>query len=253
MQLTCFSCNATGSIEAFIKDDAAGELINLAGTLQPSLWRVLLGYIGLFRTSRKLPFDKALKLAKEVLALDIDMSRLEIALGETVEALRNKAGAPLKNHNYLKRVLENTSLAAVSSPVRPRSGNQSQSRRNKAIDALAEWSYGDWLRTEIGLGLSALIVRGLKNQPGADVITLTADTWHLALVKRCTVEQVDAERVRIGFERLLEGVLEWPQPKLLIDLMPPRSPRAALPAPKPTEEEYKRGAEELKKIKDSLK
>lgn len=250
MQLTCFACNATGSIEAFTKDDAAGELINLAGGLQPSLWRVLLAYIGLFRTSRKLPFDKALKLAKEVLALNQDMNRLEIALGETVESLRNKAGAPLKNHNYLKRVLENTT-GRICAPATE--GNRAAtSKRTKAIDALAEWGKGDWLRNELALGIAALVVRSLKGQPGADIITLTADTWHLALVKRCTIEQVDADRVRSGFERLLEGVLEWPQPKLLLDLMPPRSPRLALTAPKQTEEQYQRGAEELQKIKDSL-
>jgi hypothetical protein len=146
MILTCFACNATGSIEAFTKDEAASEFVNLAGNLQPSTWRALIAYIGLFRTVRKMPFDRALKLSRETVALDADMLRLETALGETVEALRAKGGKPLKNHNYLKRVLESTgsgirdqgSVTAFAGHGSPVPGPAS-SKTAKAVGRLENW------------------------------------------------------------------------------------------------------------------
>lgn len=260
MQLTCYVCNATGGIEAFTKDDAAGEFVALAGSLQPSLWRALQAYIGLFRTSRKLPFDKALKLAKETLALEVvDHPRLEIALTETVEALRAKNGPPLKNHNYLRRVLENTPGSGLD-PLGPKGAqgrnlsSESSAPRSKAaqaLSALVEWAGNDWLRCRIAYGLSACVAQTLKKQPAAEIITLNADTWYLALKSRLTIEEVDALRLAKGFELLLPTLTEWPQPKQLIELIPNRTKREALRY-EPTDENRQQSLERLQELRDKL-
>lgn len=114
--------------------------------------------------------------------------------------------------------------------------------------SLAEWPGDDWLRQAIVAGLSALIVQSLKFQPSGDMICMNADIWHVALKKICTIEEVDAPRIRSGFERLFGQVTEWPKPKELLDLMPPRPTRRALPEPPPTEEDRRRGKEKMNQL-----
>jgi len=79
--------------------------------------RPLVAYLGLFRSSRALSWDRALRLATEVVALG-PAERLGPALAHTVESLRSKqqqgGWKPLSNHNYLRRVIDST--AAVAAP-----------------------------------------------------------------------------------------------------------------------------------------
>jgi len=106
MILRCPTCHAKHPVEAFSEDEAARKLLVHAfgGTFPPSL----LAYLTLFRAEKRdLPWSRAIKLAEEVIEL-ADPHRLETALAATVESLRAKDGKPLKNHNYLKRVLEDT-------------------------------------------------------------------------------------------------------------------------------------------------
>ena len=114
--LRCPVCHASNSLEAFTADEAGRELLVLLAQSGP-LFRPLVGYLGCFRpASRDLSHQRALKLATEVLALGIDPARLAPALEETTAAMRQKrqegAGKPLSNHNYLKRVVENTTTPA---------------------------------------------------------------------------------------------------------------------------------------------
>ena len=228
MILTCFCCNASGSIEAFSADSAASDFANLAGNLQPSTWRALLGYLGLFRTNRKLAFGKALRLAQETLALDTDQARLEIAMIETVEALRQRTSKPLKNHNYLKRVLE-SQPSGQRYEVSPQTDAPApRSKAAQAALALKQWGEGCWLRREIAVSLSALVAQNLKHAPAAEVITANADIWHLTLKKSLTIEEIDLPRLWQAFEKLFPQLTEWPQPKQLIDLLPPRPQRQAI-------------------------
>jgi len=91
-----------------------------------------------------------------------------------------------------------------------------------------------WLKRELSAGLQALVALGLKNQPAAEVLSLTADIW-LRAIRRgnigCDIEQIDAPRIREAFDRLFPELVEWPAPKLLLDRIPPRPKREALAEP----------------------
>ena len=266
MNLHCPICHAQFSVEALTQDEAARELLAMRATMLPSL----LPYLSLFRSpKRALAFDRALKLAKEVMAIDADNpARLETALAETVESMRQKReggqARPLKNHNYLKRVLENVGTRDMGLGARDVTGPQPPapspgssplsplSKRASALVSLSEWAGNDWLRIEISAGLQALVAQSLKFQPGADMIAMNADVWHVSLKKVSTIEPVDAPRIRAGFERLFGRVEEWPAPKQLLDLMPARPPRQSLPMPEPTEADRQKGLAVLKTLKEKL-
>ena len=102
-----------------MQDEAGRELMALVAKLDTQTGAALVSYLGLFRSaSRDLANERALKLARETLGITPDTARLAIALSETVEALRGKQPRqPLKNHNYLAKVLE--SVQARPEPPRP--------------------------------------------------------------------------------------------------------------------------------------
>lgn len=106
----CPTCHSHISIEAIAQDESAKELLLLLASMDGDLSRPLAAYLGLFRPEKRdLTFDRALKLAREVCGLAEDRQRLAIALASTVDSIRSKGGGPVKNHNYLKRVLEGIS------------------------------------------------------------------------------------------------------------------------------------------------
>lgn len=121
MRLRCPVCHAEAALEAWAEDEAARELMGLLAGLDAALGRPLVAYLGLFRSrSRALAWDRALRLAREALAL-ADSAVLAEALSETTEAMRMKREAgdirPLENHNYLKRVIESVAARGVRSAV----------------------------------------------------------------------------------------------------------------------------------------
>lgn len=146
MILHCPGCHAQFSIELFTQDEAARELLGMLGmrgTLPPHL----LSYLTLFRSEKRaLAWDRALKLAKEVLQLSDDVLQLDAAMAATVESIRAKReeggeAKPLKNHNYLKRVLESTpasdsSALALTSQRSQTKPTTTPSKTASAIGAL---------------------------------------------------------------------------------------------------------------------
>ncbi len=142
MILHCPCCHAQFSVEAIIQDEAARELIGFKSVIPTALW----SYLSLFRSEKRaLSWERALKLAKEVLEL-ADTPSLDGAMSETIEALRSKGGPPLKNHNYLKRVLESRSgmveTQNVASLPASRGGVKGTSRTDAAMTNLEEWARG---------------------------------------------------------------------------------------------------------------
>lgn len=146
METRCPCCGATYALEAAINDEAGTELLTIVAKHSAHLTRPLVAYLGLFRpVNRKLSWSRALKLANEVLSMSTEQ-HLAVALSETVEALREKqlqgGWKPMRNHNYLKRVLESVenctvvSMAdnSVSGSPRP----QKLSKHAAAIQALDE-------------------------------------------------------------------------------------------------------------------
>lgn len=111
MRIKCPSCFAEFDLLSALDSEAGRSLMGLLAKLDPTLSRPLVSYLSLFRSaSRALSWDRALKLAKEVLALENNHARLSTGLAKAVETLREKqvtgSWKPLTNHNYLKRVLE---------------------------------------------------------------------------------------------------------------------------------------------------
>lgn len=133
MRLRCPVCHAEAALEAWAEDDAAREMMAILSALDATLGRPLVAYLGLWRSaSRALAWDRAVRIAREVLALEADAQRLAAALSQTVEQLRLKRDAgdvrPLTGHNYLRRVLEGTppqaggAIAVVQVQPQPQRG-----------------------------------------------------------------------------------------------------------------------------------
>ena len=170
----------------------------------------------------------------------------------SVEAIRGKGGKPLKNQNYLKEVLGNTIVGAgpCACPEQGRpQGAAPTSKAGQAIAALQEWAGTDWLRLGIAAGLAAAVAQNLTKTPAAEMITLNADVWHLALKKQLTIEEVDAPRLHQAFELLLPKLTEWPQPKQLVEQLPKRPARTAI-RHEPTAEEFARTAATARRLRE---
>ena len=250
MMLHCPCCHAQFSVEAIIQDEAARELLGLKSTLPPATF----SYLALFRSEKRaLSWERALKLAKEVVTMDngqltrdncplstVNYQLLNEAMMETVEALRGKNGQPLKNHNYLKRVMEsrvgivatqsvaeNNGGATGRSPLQS-AGTHGTSKTDSAINSLDEWHCGDWVRIAISSGLAGLLALRLENSPAADTITKTADIWEQAIRPKASVKDLDAPRIAAAFRQLFPKVRKWPGPAQLVELMPARRPQKTL-------------------------
>ncbi len=104
----CPVCHAHLHLDALVQDDAGRELLGLLAGVSGDLGRALVSYLVLFRPSKTdLSNERALRLAREVLALCDDAVRLAWALSETVQSIRAKGeDRRMTNHNYLRRVLE---------------------------------------------------------------------------------------------------------------------------------------------------
>ena len=148
MQLgRCPVCHSRIHLEAMVQDESGRELMGLVVRLDAVLAVPLVSYLGLFRSSsRDLANDKALKLAKEVLAFG--EAGLVEALTDTVEAIRAKQVAgeakPLSNHNYLRAVLKDKQGRVLVTQARETGviGGQVQapktSKTHQALCALSE-------------------------------------------------------------------------------------------------------------------
>lgn len=107
----CPVCHSHIQLEAVVQDESMSKLVGILTNRNGELSRPLVTYLGLFRPpKRDLANDRALKLCQEVIELTDDQNRLAAALAQTVEMIRAKGGGPLKNHNYLKRVIESIDI-----------------------------------------------------------------------------------------------------------------------------------------------
>jgi hypothetical protein len=105
----CPICHARISLDAMVKDQAGRELLALLAKLDNRTAQALVTYLGLFRSAnRDLANDRALRLANEVLALEVPQF-LAPALINSCERLLAKRDQgqikPLTDHGYLKAVL----------------------------------------------------------------------------------------------------------------------------------------------------
>lgn len=140
----CPVCHAHLALDAIVQDDAARELLALLASLDADLARAIVSYLALWRPAKQdLAWHRALRLARETLALDADAARLAAALVHTVEAIRAKgAQPPLRSHGYLKRVIEGAQAQAAHGDAVPQRGAQrgATSRTAEAMRRLVQGS-----------------------------------------------------------------------------------------------------------------
>ncbi|WIX31227.1 hypothetical protein QO259_10310 [Salinicola sp. JS01] len=140
MDIRCPCCHATFLLEHVAEDEALREMMALLTKLTPDVARPLVSYVGLFRgKTRATAYERQLRLMREVLGLADDTTLVGTALSETVEAIRGKRDAgedtrPLKNHNYLKRVVESLrARGAGSVQSSPKVERESSPRVSKGV------------------------------------------------------------------------------------------------------------------------
>lgn len=241
MKLRCPVCHTSNSLEAYASDEAGRELLGLLASTG-TMMRPLVHYLGLFRPAqRDLSHARALKLMRELLDLNTDPQQLATALTDTVESIRQKQQAgevrPLKNHNYLMRVLETVAINPVGPVLDNQQVQKPRGKRAQAMVALKEWAGEDWLRTEIAEGLMTLIAFGREGAPAADTITVTANLWEAWLHDRgINIKEADHRRIQIGFKELINNFDKWPEPKDLLPRLPRRPERYKLDAPVPIDD-----------------
>lgn len=129
MDIRCPGCHITFALQQVIEDEALRELMGIITELPREVSRPLVLYIGLFRgKTRAVAYERQLRLAREALSLHADTMLVGVAMSETVEAIRAKREngedvRPLKNHNYLKRVVGSQQArgagVAVPAPAAP--------------------------------------------------------------------------------------------------------------------------------------
>ncbi|MEX0745297.1 MAG: hypothetical protein WD118_06815 [Phycisphaeraceae bacterium] len=121
MDIRCPCCHASFGLEHVTEDEALREMMALLADLPREVSRPLVAYVGLFRgRTRATAYERQLRLAREALALAGDAVLVGAAMSETVEAIRAKRDSgqdarPLRNHNYLKSVIESLGARGVGS------------------------------------------------------------------------------------------------------------------------------------------
>jgi hypothetical protein len=143
MRLSCPACGACGSIEFFLMDAAARESVVAALNMPSPLGKQLMTYIGLFRPGKRaLTWDRVESLLSELLPhvqsaqLSFDgnvwPAPAEYWRDALTEMLLNKHNltTPLKNHNYLFRIVANKSNSSAAKKEQKRE----EQRRNVPAD-----------------------------------------------------------------------------------------------------------------------
>lgn len=125
METRCPCCHTTFSLEHAMEDESLREMMAILADLPREVSRPLVAYIGLFRgKTRTMAYERQLRIMREALALATDTLVVGAALSDTVEAIRTKRDTgedtrPLRNHNYLKRVVETLGARAEATRLAP--------------------------------------------------------------------------------------------------------------------------------------
>ena len=112
----------------------------------------------------------------------------------------------------------------------------------------------DWLREEIGNGMQRLVLLSLPNTPAFDLLEHTAQVWYEALLSMKVQwnKEDDAWRIQKAFMSLCCEVDRFPSPKHLIERLPVRREKRALPKPEISEEDRQHGLSVLNEMMKKL-
>jgi len=225
MQLgRCPVCHSRIDLIALCQDESGRELLGLLSQLDTLAGTALVCYIGLFRpATRDLANDRALRLAREALALHSESVVLATAMHECVQSMRAKQDQgtfkPLTNHNYLKRVLEtvvvNTLPTATQHAIH---APAKQSKTLQVISALKNYSTSDdmpeWFTRTVCGSLAELVMMSLDGMPAYDTLPLQTERWLKELwPKRDWRQQCrfrGAQRLRNSFINAANTKERWP-------------------------------------------
>lgn len=148
-RLRCPLCRAHLDLEALVMDEAQDALMQYVYRLTPAMRAALVPYLALFRAAdRDMTPERALRLAREVAALDGDEAVLGAALSRVRESIVSKwsqsGRSPLKDHNYLRAVVVSVRADGVSHfPVcaahpAPTQANERNSKTAQGVAALEQ-------------------------------------------------------------------------------------------------------------------
>lgn len=88
----------------------------------------------------------------------------------------------------------------------------------------------DWFRSEIITGIQKLAVLGLERQPSAEVLPATVSVWLEVLDNGSHWDRdTDAPRIRAAFSTLARTATSWPSPQRMLEALPKKGERLALP------------------------
>jgi len=231
MQLSrCPICHARIGLDTLCQDEAGRELLGLLAGLDAIEGSALVTYLGLFRPeTRDLANDRALRLAREALAVHTDKAIVTTAMAETVRSMRTKQDGggfkPLTNHRYLLSVLDTVSARGtalmpiqngVNALVNPTA--KPVSKTAQAIEFLKEYptpaDMPDWFTRTVCGSLAELLMLGLDNMPAYDTLPIIAERWLNELWpkrqwrKDCRFR--GAKRLRDAFILAAESKHRWP-------------------------------------------
>ena len=107
-------------------------------------------------------------------------------------------------------------------------------RSIQGLQILSEWYYEApdqhnlWLRSEIAIAFKQFLCLRLGNAPAVEMLPFVAETW-LNTVGEGMTEQLDRDRIKVGFKQLYRTLKWWPQPSELLNVLP----RRVTPPPSP--------------------
>lgn len=111
----------------------------------------------------------------------------------------------------------------------------------------------EWLKPVLAKGMAMLLLLRLKNSPPEDAVKATLQTWfQIITYKKCWEQELDQWRFEEAFMRLSQTCDWFPNPKQLLEIMPPRE-IPALPEPVLTEEQREKNRAKLQAMMAQLR
>ena len=143
MRITCPSCGAIASLEAWTNDAAWREFADCLMKFPGGLAQRVIPYLGLFRQGdRGLTAARAARLARDLLAL-VQAGTIHIRGEETrpapvevwaqgIEQMLSQRPRGLTNHNYLRKVVH-----GIAAPVAAKAERSAETNKPTARDVQA--------------------------------------------------------------------------------------------------------------------
>lgn len=90
-----------------------------------------------------------------------------------------------------------------------------------------------WFKSEVNTVLQRLMALSLDRSPPYDTIKLTSQAWLEAIWSSNInwIQEDDAWRIKETGLEMARRVTVWPSPKMFLEMLPQRIPRAKLPEP----------------------